>query len=133
MLKKLMAQGRLFLILTFSTLASMIPSAIAPKIVTAYPQTVEIYLTRQGGETYENLLERSAIIARAATQRTFDTDVLVTEVAVIILADNEGLIAPLLTLNVSREDWWQKPDPKAWINYYDGISTLLQFNQPKKP
>jgi hypothetical protein len=133
MLKQFITQGRFALILTFSTLASVILSAIAPKIVTAYPQTVEIYLTRQGGETYENLLERSAIIARAATQRTFDTDVLVTEVAVIILADNEGLIAPLLTLNVSREDWWEKPDPKAWIDYYDGISTLLQFHQPKTP
>jgi len=102
--------------------------AIAPLKAEAYPQNVQIYLTRQGGETYQNLLERSAIIARAATQRTFDADVLVTEVAVTIIADNQGLIAPLLTLNVTRDQWWERPDPKTWINYYDGIETLLDFN-----
>jgi hypothetical protein len=102
--------------------------AIAPQPVVAYPQNVEVYLSRQGGETYDNLLERSSIVARAATQRIFDTDVLVSEVAVTILADNQGLIAPLLTLNVTRDQWWQRPDPRAWINYYDGVAVLLKFS-----
>jgi hypothetical protein len=133
MLTNALPQWSLALILGLGTVSGLVTDAIAPPPATAYPQNVEIYLTRQGGETYENLLDRSSVIARAATQRTFDADVLVTEVAVIILADNEGLIAPLLTLNVSREQWWERPDPKAWIDYYDGVSTLLQFNKPKTP
>ena len=111
--------------LAVGTGSGFIIDAIAPQTAIAYPQNVEVYLTRQGGETYNNLLERSTLVARAATQRTFDADVLVSEVAVTILVDNEGLIAPLLTLEVNREQWWEYPDPYAWIDYYDGIATLL--------
>ena len=126
MFKKLSIQKlTLATILAFSSVGGIFIDAIAPKIASAYPQNVEVYLTRQGGETYDNLLERSTIVARAATQRTFDADVLVSEVAVTILVDNEGLIAPLLTLEVNREQWWEYPDPYAWIDYYDGIAALL--------
>ena len=130
MLRNTLSKLSLTLILGLGSIGILTYEAIAPQLASAYPQNVEIYLTRQGGETYDNLLERSSIIARAATQRTFDTDVLVSEVAITILADNQGLIAPLLTLNVTRDQWWQRPDPKAWIDYYDGIATLLQLNTP---
>jgi hypothetical protein len=128
MLGKILHQWSLSLLLALGCGGYGLMEAIAPQPVVAYPQNVEVYLSRQGGETYDNLLERSSIIARAATQRIFDTDVLVSEVAVTILADNQGLIAPLLTLNVTRDQWWQRPDPRAWINYYDGVAVLLKFS-----
>jgi hypothetical protein len=128
MLGKFLHQWSLSLLLVLGSVGYGLMEAIAPQPVVAYPQNVEVYLSRQGGETYDNLLERSSIVARAATQRIFDTDVLVSEVAVTILADNQGLIAPLLTLNVTRDQWWQRPDPRAWINYYDGVAVLLKFS-----
>lgn len=104
--------------------------AIVPQPAHAYTATVDIELEPKVNETYETLLRRAEAIARAATQRSFDQDILVTEVALTILAQGEGATVPLMTMQVSRPQWRSRPDPQQWATYFRSAQTFLRFNQP---
>ncbi len=103
--------------------------SIAPQIVQAYTARADIVIDRLPEETYETLLRRAEATARAAAQRSFDQDILITEVSVIISGQNYGAIAPVLDLRVSRQQWRNRPDPQVWATYYRSARSLLQFDQ----
>ncbi|ASC72365.1 hypothetical protein XM38_033220 [Halomicronema hongdechloris C2206] len=98
-----------------------------PPAVQAYTARVSLFLTREFGESYESLIQRAEITARAATQRSFDVDLLTTEVIVMVVGENQGLSVPILTLQVSRNQWRQRPDPQYWSTYYENAEALLDF------
>jgi hypothetical protein len=104
--------------------------AIVPQPAHAYTATVDIELEPKVNETYETLLRRAEAIARAATQRSFDQDILVTEVALTILAQGEGSTIPLLSMQVSRPQWRSRPDPQQWATYFRSAQTFLRLDQP---
>ncbi|HLP90694.1 MAG TPA: hypothetical protein VK184_19205 [Nostocaceae cyanobacterium] len=107
----------------------MSTEAIAPQIVRAYSARVDISIDRLPDENYETLLRKAEAAARAAAQRSFDQDILVTEVSVIVSADNYGAIAPILALEVSRLEWKKRPDPQRWATYFKTARDLLKFEQ----
>ena len=100
----------------------------APQLVRAYTATGDIVIDRLSEETYQNMLTRAEVAARAAAQRTFDQDILITEVSVIVSGQNYGAIAPILELRVSRQQWRNRPDPKVWAKYFKTARSLLQFD-----
>jgi hypothetical protein len=120
----LMLHGSL---LVGSVVALALNLTLAP-VAVAY--TVEDALTvyRVDGEDYTALSRRAEIAARAFAQQWFDSDILLTRVIVTVLGDNGGQMAPILTLNVSRNDWRSRPDPQQWATYYYSTRTLLELN-----
>ena len=104
-------------------------TAIAPQTAQAYTARIEVSLTRQTDESYENLLRRAEAVARAAAQRSFDGDILVTEVSVTISGQNGGAIAPILLLEVSRSNWKRRPDTQFWATYFPNTEILLGFTE----
>jgi hypothetical protein len=103
---------------------------MSPQIVQAYTARVNLLIDRLPEETYENMLRRAESSARAAAQRSFDQDILVTEVSVIVSAQNYGAIAPLLSLDVTRNQWKKRPDPQRWAKYLKTSRALLFFDPP---
>ena len=109
-------------------LTSGLPSvAVAQLIPAATANRFTLTLEREAEESYPVLERRAEAAARAATQRLFDSDILVRSVLVTIVAENRGLAAPVLTLQVTREQWRQLPDPQRWSTYYPSASALLQL------
>ncbi|MBD2180420.1 DUF2135 domain-containing protein [Planktothrix sp. FACHB-1375] len=104
--------------------------AIAPPIAQAYTSRVNITLDRQPNESYATLVRRAEAVARAAAQRSFDNDILVTEAAIIITGQHIGLSAPILTLQVSRDNWKNHPDTMRWATYYPKSKQLLRIDDP---
>jgi len=104
--------------------------AIAPPIAQAYTSRVNITLDRQPNESFATLVRRAEAVARAAAQRSFDNDILVTEAAIVITGQNIGLSAPILTLQVSRESWKNQPDTQRWSTYYPKSKELLRIDDP---
>lgn len=121
-------RGGVWLLLAFPLWLTT--EAIAPQIVQAYTARVDLLIDRLPDESYENLLRRAEAAARATTQRSFDQDILVTEVYVIISAQNRGAIAPILSLEVRRPQWQKRPDPQIWTTYFKTSRSLLLFDQP---
>ncbi|MEA5595256.1 hypothetical protein [Rivularia sp. UHCC 0363] len=101
--------------------------AIAPQMVQAYTSRTDLEIDRLPGDNYQSLLRRAEAVARAAAQRGFDKDILVTDVSVIVSVQNYGSIAPVLELNVSRTEWRNRPDPQRWAKYFKVAQTLLYF------
>jgi hypothetical protein len=103
--------------------------AIAPQSVQAYTARVDLAIDSLPEENYETILRRAEAAARAAAQRSFDQDILVTDVSVIVTAQNYGAIAPVLALEVSRPQWRNRPDPHVWATYFKTARSLLFFGR----
>lgn len=101
--------------------------ALAPEIVRAYTARVDLFIDRLPEENYETLLQRAEAAARAAAQRSFDQDILVTDVSIFVSVQNNGAIAPVLELAVTRPQWRQRPDPRRWAKYFKTARSLLYF------
>lgn len=107
----------------------ILTEAIAPQVVRAYTARVDVAIDRLQDESYETTLRRAEAVARAAAQRSFDQDILVTDVSVIISVQSYGAIAPLLALDVSRQQWRTRPDTQRWAKYFKTARSLLLFEQ----
>lgn len=107
-----------------------VTGAIAPPLARAYTSRVNITLDRQPNESFATLVRRAEAVARAAAQRSFDNDILVTEAAIVITGQNIGLSAPILTLEVNRDSWTRHPDSKRWSTYYPNSKQLLRIDDP---
>ncbi|MGI2903977.1 hypothetical protein [Tolypothrix sp. VBCCA 56010] len=103
--------------------------AIAPQSVQAYTARVDLAIDALPEENYETIIIRAEAAARAAAQRSFDQDILVTDVSVVVSAQNYGAIAPVLTLEVSRPQWRNRPDPQVWATYFKTARSLLFFGR----
>jgi predicted naringenin-chalcone synthase len=106
--------------------------AIATTMVLATPQVAQAYvayhslfLSRDRGEAYENFLRRAELIARAGVQRSFDADLLVTEVDLVVVAENQGISLPAMDVRVTRNQWRNNPDVQFWATYYESAASLL--------
>lgn len=117
------------LLLSMAAPMWLVSEAITPQIVQAYTNRVDLEITRLPGDNYKSLLHRAEAVARAAAQRSFDKDILVTDVLIVVSAQNFGAIAPVLELNVSRTQWRNRPDPQRWAKYFKMARTLLFFGQ----
>lgn len=105
----------------------LVTETIAPQIVQAYTARADLAIDRLPEDNYESLLRRAEAAARAAAQRSFDQDILVTEVSIIVSVQSHGAIAPVLLLDVSRPQWRTRPDPQIWAKYYRASRSLLYF------
>ncbi len=100
---------------------------ITPQVAQAYVARVDVNLNRQPGETYQTMLARGLAVARAAVQRSFDKDILITEVKVTISGENKGAIAPIMMVEVTRQEWNKQPDAQFWVSYMPNAEALLNF------
>ncbi|XWK86776.1 MAG: hypothetical protein U7127_21605 [Phormidium sp.] len=126
-------QIRTWSLLIFLGLAgsfSAAESAIAPLAAQAYTSRVNITLERQPNESFQTLTRRAETVARAAAQRSFDNDILVTQAAIVVTGEHIGLSAPILTLEVSRENWKNYPNAQRWSTYYPNSKALLRIDDP---
>ncbi len=101
--------------------------AIAPPAVHAYTGRLAVSLEVQPEETFEALTRRAEAVARAAAQRSFDRDILVTNVHIVISAEHLSRIVPILSLEVTRTQWSKLPDTRRWATYYSNAKNLLGF------
>ena len=91
------------------------------------PAQVNVYVSRQLGEAYEDMVRRSEVFAKTATQQYLDRNIAVRAVVVTVLAENQGAIAPLVSLQVSRGQWQSFPDTRRWATYFPSSQSLLRF------
>lgn len=129
--QKQLARLSLVSVLSFTGVSWLTTATFAPQRAEAYTANVQIALNRQSSETFVTFLRRADAVARAATQRSFDRDILVTDVVVTIVGQNEGAIAPILGIKVNRRAWNSRPDVQRWATYYPNTQALLRIDDSK--
>lgn len=112
--------------LMLSAIASLSTMAIASSAV-AERREVDIRILVNQDEGFAVMTRKAEILARSAAQRTFDREVLVSDVSVKITAQNpyQDQAAIILQLIVSRSEWASRPDPKVWATYFPMAKTLI--------
>lgn len=101
----------------------------SPTVAQAYTMRVDVTLDRLPFETLDAMVKRAELVARAAAQRSFDRDILANDVSIIVTGRQGEIVAPILTLSVSRSQWQITPDARRWATYYR--TSMLGFgNQP---
>ncbi|MBW4420539.1 MAG: hypothetical protein KME13_15100 [Myxacorys californica WJT36-NPBG1] len=100
---------------------------VSPRAAQASVARVDLALVRLPSESFESLARRAELAARAAVQRSFDKDILTSNTSVIVTGQASGLEAPILSINVSREQWRTQPDSRRWATYYKSAKLLLDF------
>jgi hypothetical protein len=95
--------------------------------VGAYNARTDVVLDRLTDETFDAMKQRAEVVARAAAQRSFDRDVLISDVSINVVARHNGSELPLMTLGVSRLNWQNRPDVRRWATYYKSAQLLLQL------
>ncbi|HEY9736069.1 MAG TPA: hypothetical protein V6D06_07295 [Trichocoleus sp.] len=118
---------QLALLLGLSGLVWSGQAAFNPPAAVAYTSRVSLFLVREQDESFESLVRRAEIAARAGVQRSFDADLLVTEAIVTIVGENQGITVPILTVEVTRSQWRGLPDVVYWSQYYETANSLLRF------
>ncbi|HEY9621859.1 MAG TPA: hypothetical protein V6C78_15995 [Crinalium sp.] len=103
----------------------LMTETLVPQVAQAEPARMLIPLNREPGETYDTLIRRAEATSRVLTQRSFDNNPAVTDVSITVTAEREGLIAPLLTLEASRDQWRSRPEPQYWTTYFETSRALL--------
>ncbi len=98
---------------------------IAPQASQAYTSRLDLFLTREADETYDTLLRRGEMAARAGAQRSFDQDLLITNVSVTVVVEGDGVSVPILALRVDRDQWRSRPETYYWATYYRTAEALL--------
>jgi hypothetical protein len=90
---------------------------------------VRIAINRKRNESYKSMLSRAEAVSRATAQRQFRQNSLLTDIVVIVTGRNEGLMAPILYLKVSRQGWKNYPSVKHWSTYFPTAEYLLGFKE----
>lgn len=126
--KKRLAGISLIAVVGFTGINWLGTEIIAPQSAHAYTARLSVSVARQPRESYRSFVRRAETIARAAAQRSFDRDILVSDIAVTIIGQNNGSIAPVLALNVTRQNWRRRPDAQRWATYFPDTQTLLGFS-----
>ena len=98
---------------------------IAPQASQAYTSRLDLFLARESGESYDTLLRRAEMAARAGAQRSFDQDLLTTNVSVNVVVESSGVTVPILALRVDRDQWRTRPETYYWATYYRTAQALL--------
>ncbi|MFB2922591.1 hypothetical protein ACE1CB_29470 [Aerosakkonema sp. BLCC-F2] len=89
---------------------------------------LNLTLNSQPNENYDTLIRRAEAAARDVAGRSFSQNAAIRGVAVTILGQNAGSIAPLLSLQVNRQNWISQPDTQRWATYFKNAPTLLGIN-----
>jgi hypothetical protein len=112
--------------LLFTTIAGLSWVAISSAAL-AERREVDIRLLADRNEGFAVMVRKAEVLARSAAQRTFDREVLVSNVSVKVTAQNPNLdkAAIILQMRVSRRDWVNRPDPKLWSTYFPMAQRLI--------
>ncbi|AFZ13316.1 hypothetical protein Cri9333_2449 [Crinalium epipsammum PCC 9333] len=109
----------------------LIAQAIKPGVATTsspnQPNLVQLQVSvpRNAGESFETMIRRSQAMAKTFIQRSFDKNKSVTNVNLTVIGENQGFIAPIVSMKVNRQGWKRSPNPQMWATYFPNAQTLL--------
>jgi len=108
---------------------TLLTGIIAVDVVLAQ-STVNLPIRVKQGESYEGLLTRASQLAEKTIISRFNQQQGLNKIDLLITAEKSGAIAPLLSVKVSRQDWFGNPNIQRWANVFPFGKALLGFSSP---
>ncbi|MEB3310954.1 MAG: hypothetical protein VKJ02_12035 [Snowella sp.] len=103
-----------------------IPAVLAQ--VTQVPLT----LSREQNESYGSFIQRATKLTVSQLKSRFSQNSTLNQVRIVVIGENNGIVAPVLSVNMSRQQWLSNPNPEPLINYFQDSQFLLGFDTTPK-
>ena len=87
-------------------------------------------LTSDANQSFSGLIEQAELLTQKLAEQGF-ADPSTTAVEMRILAEREGLTAPIVYVRITRADWQKQPNVRPAITYLSGVDRLLGFKSPQ--
>lgn len=94
-------------------------------------QPLHLILEAQPSGNFRSLMQQAEMAAQGLVQQAFATPTEST-VSVMVLADYNGQVAPLLMVTVSRDQWQQDPALNQWTRYFRDAAVLLGYSPQQR-
>ena len=108
---------------------ALVDSPVAIAQISQIPLT----LSRQPDETYPSFVQRATTLVATHLKNDFSKNSSLNELRIVVIGQNNGNIAPVLSVNMSRQQWLSNPNPQPLINYFADSEFLLGFEVPVAP
>ena len=109
------------------TVLTLLTGIVAADVAFAQNAAINLPVTVKRGESYEGLLERSFKLASKSIEQRLQGNKTANRVNLLVTAEQDGTIAPLFSVNVSRQDWTGNPNIQRWANVFPYGKDLLGF------
>jgi hypothetical protein len=94
---------------------------------------IPLTLSREPDETYPSFVQRATNLVATRFKNDFSKNSSLNELRIVVIGQNNGNIAPVLSVNMSRQQWLNNPNPQPLINYFADSEFLLGFDAPVAP
>lgn len=128
--KKRLIPITLTTLLSCTTIIWIATTGVNPSVILAKPVEFNLPIYRQSQEPYNQFMQRAENLAKTTINSRLKQDSSLDEIKVIIIGENEGAIAPILAVKVSRQGWTNDPQVQRWVTYFTDSKLLLGFDQP---
>jgi hypothetical protein len=108
---------------------ALVDSPVAIAQISQIPLT----LSREPDETYPSFVQRATTLVATRLKNDFSKNSSLNELRIVVIGQNNGNIAPVLSVNMSRQQWLNNPNPQPLINYFSDSEFLLGFEIPVTP
>lgn len=81
----------------------------------------------------DDLLSQAESMVRQQISQHFSSNPGSTEVEVIVLGSRNGDVIPVLATTVSRAQWQENPQVRAWSKYYSAYALIQRHDQQQSP
>ena len=89
----------------------LINSPVAIAQISQIPLT----LSREPDETYPSFVQRATTLVATRLKNDFSKNSSLNELRIVVIGQNNGNIAPVLSVNMSRQQWRSNPNPEPLI------------------
>jgi hypothetical protein len=109
-------------------LTPLLDAAIAPLAAqTVQVNQVNIAIAPQPQESFARLVQRGEKLAAQTLNTRFKAKNSPSNLRVTVMGENNGMVAPLLSIAISRQAWLGQPVATRWATYYPDSQRLLGF------
>lgn len=98
-------------------------TGFASAYASAIYYTIEVQAPNRSG--HDDLVKQAERLAEAEIISRFDSDAGLTEVQIVVLGHRDGEVIPILSANVSRQQWQDSRRVDDWVQYYSSSYALL--------
>ncbi len=98
--------------------------------VRAETRQLDYTLTPKANQSFNGLLQQAERLAEQVVKESF-ANPSTTAIELKILAEHEGLTAPILYVRLTRADWQKQSDLRSTFTYLRGANQLLGFRLPQ--
>ena len=106
---------------------------IFPLSVFAQVAQLPLSISRSTNENFDGFVQRATTLTASTLKNRFEKEKSLNQLRVVVIGENDGAVAPVLAVTMSRQQWLSNPHPEPLINYFPDSKSLLGFDTPTPP